>query len=118
MNPLVMGALVLACTFGGVLAGMWLRRALPEHHFDAEFRATVTVAVGLVATMTALVLGLVTASAKAGFDALDAGVKQSAIDAISLDRVLARYGPEARDIREALHHTLGRRLDLTWPQSL
>jgi L-cystine uptake protein TcyP (sodium:dicarboxylate symporter family) len=90
MNPTIVGLIVFACTFGGVLFGMWLRAVLPEHHFDAESKDTIKLGIGLIATMTALVLGLVTASAKNSFDAVDSAVKQSAIQVLALDRVLAR----------------------------
>src|SRR6187397_1660897 len=35
MSPLGTGLTVLVCTFGGALAGMWLRRLLPPQHVDA-----------------------------------------------------------------------------------
>ena len=63
--------------------------------------------VGLVATMTALVLGLVTASAKSSFDAVDTAVKQTATQLLTLDRVLARYGSETGEIRKACSTRLG-----------
>jgi hypothetical protein len=71
---------------------------------------------GLVATMTALVLGLVTASAKSSFEAVAATVRSAAADTISLDRTLARYGPESQIARDALHDVVRARLDMTWPQ--
>jgi hypothetical protein len=117
MNPTIVGMIVFACTFGGVLLGMWLRRVLPEHHFDAESKDTVKLGIGLIATMTALVLGLVTASAKNSFDAVDTAVKQSAVEALTLDRVLARYGPEAGPIRAGLQKALVSRIEMIWPQS-
>jgi len=55
---------VFLCTFGGALLGMWVRTIVPEHHLDAESRDVVKVGIGLIATMTALVLGLVLASAR------------------------------------------------------
>jgi hypothetical protein len=93
--------IVFACTFGGALLGMWLHAILPEHHLDAESRDTVKVGIGLIATMTALVLGVVTASAKSSFETVDSAVKQTAVEVLSLDRVLARYaGPKpARFVR-------------------
>ena len=91
----------------GALLGMWLRTALPEHHLDAESKDTVKVGIGLIATMTALVLGLVTASAKSSFDAVDTAVKQTAIEILTLDRVLARYGSETGEIRRACSTRLG-----------
>ena len=116
MDPTIVGIIVFTCTFGGALIGMWLRTALPEHHLDAGSKDTVKVGVGLIATMTALVLGLVTASAKSSFDAVDTAVKQTSINILALDRVLARYGPETGEIRKGLKQTIGARIDMIWPQ--
>lgn len=116
MNPIAIGMLVFACTLGGVLAGMRLRDRLPGHHLSEDSKETVKLGIGLIATMTALVLGLVTASAKSAFDTLDAAVKQSASEAIALDRTLARYGPETGEIRAALQQALAHRVEMTWPE--
>jgi hypothetical protein len=116
MSPTIIGMIVFACTFGGALLGMWLCAILPEHHLDAESRETVKVGIGLIATMTALVLGLVTASAKSSFDAVDSAVKQAAVEVLSLDRVLARYGSETGEIRKGLQRVLGARIAMIWPQ--
>jgi hypothetical protein len=116
VNPTVIGLVVFTCTLGGALLGMWLRKVLPEHHLDAESRDTIKVGVGLIATMTALVLGLVTASAKSSYDAVDTGVKHAAMDILTLDRVLARYGSETGEIRKGLKHVVGERIDTIWPQ--
>ena len=70
MDATIVGLIVFACTFAGALLGMWLRTTLPEHQLDTESRDTVKVGIGLIATVTALVLGLVTASAKSSFDAV------------------------------------------------
>ena len=116
MNPIAIGTVVFACTFGAVLAGMRLRTSLPKHHFDDQSRSTVTVGIGLIATMTALVLGLVTASVKSSFDALDAAIKRTATEVLTLDRVLARYGPETGEIRAAVKDVLTRRINMIWPE--
>jgi hypothetical protein len=111
----VIGAIVFTCTFAGALFGIWLRTVLPERHLDAESRDTVKVGIGLIATMTALVLGLVTASAKSSFDAVDTAVKQTATQVLALDRVLARYGSDTGEIRKGLKRTVGARIDMIWP---
>ena len=116
MNPTIIGMIVVACTFGGALVGMWLRTVLPDNHLDAESRDVVKVGIGLVATMTALVLGLVTASAKSSFDTMDTAVKRSAVEVLALDRVLARYGTETGEIRKGLQRAVGARIDTIWPQ--
>ena len=51
-----------------MVVGIRLRRLLPEHHLSADSRDAVKLAMGLVATMTALVLGLLISSAKGTFD--------------------------------------------------
>jgi hypothetical protein len=116
MEPTVVGIIVFALTFGGALLGMWLRTVLPEHHLDTESKDTVKVGIGLIATMTALVLGLVTASAKSSFDTVNTTVKQTAVEILALDRVLARYGPETGEIRSGLQRGVGARIDMIWPQ--
>ena len=116
MNSTTVGLIVFACTFGGALLGMRLRKALPGHHFNDESKDTVKVGIGLIATMTALLLGLVTASAKSSFDIADSAVKKTAIDILTLDRLLARYGAETGDIRKNLQHAVEARTELIWSQ--
>jgi hypothetical protein len=118
MEPVATGALVFACAFMGALAGMRLRGILPQHHFSAESKDTVMLAIGLVATMTALILGLVTASAKSSFDALDAAVKRVVADVLTLDRVLARYGPDAQPLRDELQGFVESRMNTLWPAQI
>jgi len=116
MNPTVVGVIAFACMFGGVLVGMGLRAVLPKHHLDSDSKDTIKVGIGLIATMTALVLGLVTASAKSSFDSVDSAVKQSAMQFLALDRTLARYGPETGEVRTALKNGLGTRIEMIWPR--
>jgi hypothetical protein len=117
MSPSIVGVIVFACTYGGALFGIWLRKTLPGHHLDAESKDTVKVGIGLVATMTALILGLVTASAKSSFDDVNSAVKKTAADVLTLDRVLARYGSETGEIRKGLQRMLLARIDKIWSQS-
>ncbi len=71
---------------------------------------------GLIATMAALVLGLVIATAKSSYDTQDAAVKHSAAKVLLLDRVLANYGPETKETRDLLRRTVTSRLDAIWPE--
>jgi Protein of unknown function (DUF4239) len=115
VNATVVGTVVFTCTFAGALLGMWLHAILPNHYLDAESKDTVKVGIGLIAMMTALVLGLVTASAKSSFDAVDTAVKHTATQVLALDRVLARYGSDTGEIRQGLQHAVGARIDMIWP---
>ena len=71
----------------------------------------------MIATMTALVLGLVTASAKGSFDTHDTAVKHTAAALLSLDRYLANYGPETKPIRESMRVLLTQKADSIWTDS-
>ncbi|BFU94047.1 MAG: hypothetical protein NTNFB02_07690 [Nitrospira sp.] len=118
MSPIGASLAVFACVFGGVVLGMWLRSILPKDHVEAESKDTVKVGIGLIATMTALVLGLVTAAAKSSFDSGSAAVKQAAMNILAVDRALARYGSETGVIREGLKELVAARIDAIWSHDL
>ena len=71
---------------------------------------------GLIATLTALVLGLVTASAKGSFDAQGVAVRNIAAGVLVLDRTLAEYGPETAPIRAEIRVAFANRIAATWPE--
>ena len=101
MSAIAIAAVVFACVFGSALLGLLLRTMLPEHHLSSESKDVVKLAMGLIATMAALVLGLMTASAKSSFDIQNQETVHTAADIIRIDRALARYGPETKEIRES-----------------
>jgi len=95
---------------------MALRGLLPSHHVQAESQATVNTAIGLVAAMTALVLGLVTASAQGNYSAAASELKQVAGRVVALDRSLAQLGPAAEPIRADLRQLVTARYVAFWPE--
>jgi Protein of unknown function (DUF4239) len=115
MNSLTISGIIFACIFGGALAGVILRGALPDHHLSPDSRDVVKLGMGLIGTMTALVLGLLIASAKSSFDTQRNGVAQLAANVIVVDRDLAHYGPEAKDSREMLRASVADMIERTWP---
>jgi hypothetical protein len=115
MNALAIGGISFLCVFGGALAGMVLRTRLREYHLSEESRDIVKMGAGLIATLTALVLGLLVASAKASFDTQSSEVRQVAANVILLDRALAHYGPEAKEARELLRNNVADAVDRIWP---
>jgi hypothetical protein len=117
MNSIVIASITLGCAFGGVLLGAFLRRRLPEHHLREDSKDVVKLGAGVIATLTALVLGLLITSAKSSYDAVGEGLAQCGTDAIMLDRVLAQYGtPEANEARRSLRGTLGAMIVRLWPE--
>jgi hypothetical protein len=107
--------MTLVCTFGCAWIGTIIRRALPPSHLEKESQDIVRLGMGLVATMTALLLGLITAAAKGTFDTQDNAVRNSAANVLTLDRLLARYGPETQRARDLLKEAIAYRLESTWP---
>jgi hypothetical protein len=102
MNSIEVAAMIFGCLVAGALAGMRLRMIIPKHHLDSDTRDLIKLGVGLIGTMSALVLGLLVASTKGSYDLKKIELAQLAGNAILLDRVLAHYGPEAADIRDRL----------------
>jgi hypothetical protein len=116
MNPLVVSLIAFGCIFGGMLLGMLLRPVLPEHHLSADSKDGVKLGIGMIATLSALVLGLLIASAKGNFDTVNNGVVQSGSKIIVLDRVMAQYGPETRDARDLLRRGVASAMEHAWPK--
>jgi hypothetical protein len=103
------------CIFGGALLGLHLKRRLPGHHLNHESKDTVKLGSGLLATLSALILGLLVSSAKNTFDTMNVEITQSAAKIVYLDRVLADYGPETKAIRDQLRRNIAQRIQQIWP---
>jgi hypothetical protein len=106
MTSIEIAATIFCSLIVGAVAGMGLRGIIPQHHLDSDTRDLIKLGVGLIGTMSALVLGLLVASTKGSYDTRKSEVAQMAGTAILLDRVLAHYGAEAGDIRNVLHSTI------------
>jgi hypothetical protein len=115
MNSLTISGIVFACILAGIVLGMLLRAFLPEKHLNPETKDLVKLGMGLIGTMTALVLGLLIASAKGSFDTQRNGLAQLSGNVIVLDRALAHYGPESKDARDMLRASVEDMLYRTWP---
>jgi hypothetical protein len=116
MSALLIAAIVLACVFGGALLGMFLCGLLPAHHLSDDTKDVVRLGTGLVATMAALVLGLLVASAKGSYDTQKNGLDELAANLTLLDTTLEQYGPPAQDARASLRRTVAVAIARLWPK--
>jgi hypothetical protein len=116
MSPWAISLVAFVCIFGGTLLGMFLCNILPEHHLSDKSKDAVKLGIGMIATLAALVLGLLIASAKGTFDTASAGIRQIGARGILLDRVLAHYGPETTEARELLRHSVADAVQKIWPE--
>jgi hypothetical protein len=117
MSPAGIAVVVSLCLSAAVWGGMRVRRLLPEHHLSSDTRDTVKLAMGLVGTMSALLLGLLVSSAKGSYDAERVQVIQMAAKVVFLDRVLEDYGPGAADARHRLRGVVEEFVRRTWPEA-
>ena len=114
MRSIEISSIVFACVFGGAMLGMFTRAKLPQHHLSSDSKDVVKLGMGIVATLSALVLGLLIASAKGSYDAQSAELTQMSSKIILLDRLLAHYGPETKETRDLLRASAARILDQMW----
>src|SRR6266446_3728008 len=103
---MVIGWIVFALIFGSALLAMFVHNALPEHHLSTESKDVVKLGIAVIATMSALVVSLLLASAKGSYDARSREFTQMSANIILLDRLLAHYGPETKEVRDLLHRSV------------
>lgn len=111
MSSVTVSVVVFACVFGGAVAGLIATSFLPARHTSPETKEVVRLGMGLVATTVAIALGLLIASAKSFYDTQSSEMTQLAANVVMLDRVLAHYGPDAKEARVTLKETVTRMTD-------
>ena len=94
---------------------MFVHSVLPGHHLSADSKDVVKLGIALIATMSALVLSLLIASAKSSYDTRSNQLLQVSADIILLDRMLAHYGPETKEARSGLHRSVTAAIERFWP---
>ena len=102
MSSITVALITLVFTFAGSLCGLFLRFVLPDNHLDEDARDVMQLGAGLIATMTALLLGLLINSANNSLDALSTELTQASTTIVELDQSLASYGPETAELRQSL----------------
>lgn len=116
MNDVLIGVIILGVVFGGALFGMLLRRVLPNQHLSTDARDVIRIVMAMLATLSAVVLGLLTGSAISSLAEKEGELRSAAVQFIMLDRTLAAYGPETEDARKLLKQLLTERISLIWPE--
>jgi hypothetical protein len=99
MNPSLISLMVAAALMTAVWLGLYVRRRLPEHHLCSGSKDTVKIAMGLVATMSALLLGLLVSSTQDSYKTVQNQVITLGAEFSFIDRILTLYGPEAASLQ-------------------
>jgi hypothetical protein len=104
-NPMsqdLIALVVAAVVFISGIAGLVYQAWDPRNEQVNETRDLINRLTGLVATMSALVLGLLIASASGFYNSQKAGLETVSARVLELDGVLRRYGPDAQPARDTL----------------
>ena len=101
-NPLIDGIIVFLILLAGAFAGWTMRQRLREHHLTDDTKNLVSVSMAVVATVSALVLGLLISNANTSFRELGGDVTTLSAQILRLDNILRRYGPDTYPARETL----------------
>ena len=114
MTPLAISVLAFALALVGILLGSVMQRMLPAGHLSSDSKEVVKLSMGVVATLAALVLALLIASAKSTYDARQSEINQITAYVILLDNLLAKYGEGAQAARAALRQAIPPVVDRIW----
>jgi hypothetical protein len=114
VSDLGISSITFACVSAATLVGFFLHDILPRDHLSEGSKDTVKLGMGMVATLAALVLGLLIGFANDSFNNMESEVQNTAAKLILLDRVIAHYGPEAQEIRDLLRRSTAARIETIW----
>lgn len=114
MNSILIMIITFACIFGCAMIGFLTRRLLQDHYRSPPSLEVIKLSAGIVATMTALVLGLLVASTKAGFDTKAGEVRTFVVNVDLMDRTMRLYVPSLAPERKILASFVQAILDRVW----
>src|ERR1700722_8006499 len=115
MQDPIYALIVFAAMCGSASLGFFIHSRLSEKHRTSEPIALVQLMITLLVTFTAIVLGLLTTSVKAGFDNAYTARGDDAAPLAQLDRCIRDFGLETAPIREQLRGYVAAVIASTWP---
>jgi hypothetical protein len=115
VNSTTVGLFVFVCAFGASLMAIAVRRQMPAHHMEGDSKDAVKLILGLIATLTALVLGLLISSGYSAYQVQQTEVQQLGVRLFQVDRTLAQFGPETHEQRDELRKMLAGIVLRVWP---
>ncbi len=93
MDSTYVAAVTFACTCVGAAVGVLIRRRLHAHHLTGASQELLKLTIGVVATLAALVLGLLVGGTKQFYDAKVNEVRTFVVNIALLDRSMSHYEP-------------------------
>lgn len=115
MTEAATSLLVLALLLAATGAGVVLQPMLPESHRTRDTIEAVRLALTMIVTFAALVLGLLTTSVKGSYDSVDTRLRGYAAMVIQADQSLREYGEAAWPMERTLRDFTAATIADTWP---
>jgi hypothetical protein len=115
MSAQLIAFIIFVFMLTGMALGVYLRLVLPEHHTQTDSKDILMTAAGTMATLIALIIGLLVTSAKSTYDDTNSSITQGGAKIITLDYYLSGYGPEAKEVRELLRRATASGIERIWP---
>lgn len=114
MSSLQTALIIFLCMLGGLFLGFHLRTRLPLFHLKGDSKDVMITATGMMATLVALIIGLLLSSAKDSFDEASARLIDGGAKAITLDYLLSLYGTETKAARDTLRIGTASAIERIW----
>ncbi|MEI6336920.1 MAG: hypothetical protein WCS87_20360 [Methylococcaceae bacterium] len=105
---------ILICMLCGMALGSYLRLVLPDDHTQTDSKDILMTSAGMMATLIALIIGLLVTSAKGNYDNTTLGITQTGAKIISLDYYLSNYGPDTKVERELVRQATATAIERVW----
>ena len=99
---LALAILTAACLFGSFIAVLLYHQAAPEPYRSPDTIASLRLGIGVVATLSTFVLGLMISNVKTNFDTVQRDLRTLSIEMVSIDHALREYGPGGAEARSTL----------------
>jgi hypothetical protein len=96
------------------LTGWAVQRALSDRHRTRDNIESVRLVITMLVTFSALMLGLLTSSAKSRFDREADALSSYSVSLIELDQRMRQFGPETAPMRAALRTYVAAAIADTW----
>lgn len=115
MVSLAVGLIVFACTFGGAMFALMAHPRLPRAHMTKEAQEAIRLSTGVIATLAAVILGLLITDVKTSFDEIGQDVQRFGTSLILLDQTLRDWGTPMDQARKLLREYTERAIQDDWP---
>jgi len=101
----------------GAAVGMGLKRFLPAEVLEGGSKEAIRLGAGFLSTLSALVIGLMIASAKNSYDTQNTNIRQLGANVVLVDQMLLKYGPETKTARALLRELISTAASRIWQEN-